>query len=291
MSDYTKVYDGAAKDTAQSVLSGADFDTEFDAIETAIATKQDAVASPTTNGIALLDASGQVIDSANVVKDASGNEIVEFNTETTPVNYLILTASATGNGVDIAAAGDDTNIDINLTPKGSGSVTGVTSNEFTVVTDSATQYEVIDSSLSSDVKRIEIILDHTYCASGNNSGYIGVQFYASAAWVTTGYTNHCGFDGDPNAGSGMGLSSGLNIGGLHNCELTAGALRRGVITLDKVDGVGDWCYKAWLHDPGTTEGSWSHGYIDLGAAATQIRLVSVVGDVFEGGGVRVRYYG
>lgn len=39
MSDYTKVYDGAAKDTAKSTVAGADFDVEFDAIETAVATK------------------------------------------------------------------------------------------------------------------------------------------------------------------------------------------------------------------------------------------------------------
>lgn len=41
MSNYTKVYDGAAKDAAQSVVTGADFDTDFSAIETAIATKLD----------------------------------------------------------------------------------------------------------------------------------------------------------------------------------------------------------------------------------------------------------
>ena len=41
MSDYTKTYDGAAKDSAEAVLSGADFDTEFSAIETAISSKLD----------------------------------------------------------------------------------------------------------------------------------------------------------------------------------------------------------------------------------------------------------
>ena len=41
MTDYTKVYDGAAKDTNESTITGADHDVEYDAIETAIATKQD----------------------------------------------------------------------------------------------------------------------------------------------------------------------------------------------------------------------------------------------------------
>lgn len=41
MSDYTKTYDGAAKDASEAVLSGAEFDTEFAAISTAIASKLD----------------------------------------------------------------------------------------------------------------------------------------------------------------------------------------------------------------------------------------------------------
>lgn len=41
MSDYTKVYDGAALDTAEAVLAGADFDVDFSAIEVAVATKAD----------------------------------------------------------------------------------------------------------------------------------------------------------------------------------------------------------------------------------------------------------
>jgi len=41
MSNYSKSYDGAAKDAALSSIDGADFDTEFELIETAIATKAD----------------------------------------------------------------------------------------------------------------------------------------------------------------------------------------------------------------------------------------------------------
>lgn len=41
MSDYSRSYDGAAKDLAQSVLAGADFDSEFDLIQTAVNSKQD----------------------------------------------------------------------------------------------------------------------------------------------------------------------------------------------------------------------------------------------------------
>ena len=41
-----------------------------------------------------------------------------FQTTTSAANALQLTNSATGNSVIIGAMGDDDNIDINITPKG-----------------------------------------------------------------------------------------------------------------------------------------------------------------------------
>lgn len=50
MSKYTKVYDGAALDTAEAVLAGADFDVDFNAIEIADATKVDKESTQTITG-------------------------------------------------------------------------------------------------------------------------------------------------------------------------------------------------------------------------------------------------
>ena len=52
--------------------------------------------------------------------DDSSNELLRFRKATSAVNYWELYNSATGNGVGLYAAGDDTNIDIDLVPKGTG---------------------------------------------------------------------------------------------------------------------------------------------------------------------------
>jgi len=54
--------------------------------------------------------------------DGSGNEIAEFHTIASAINFLKFLASATGVTLTIQAIGDDTDIDITLTPKGAGKV-------------------------------------------------------------------------------------------------------------------------------------------------------------------------
>jgi hypothetical protein len=49
-------------------------------------------------------------------------EIARFLSIASAVNYLAFKNSATGSGLTVEAAGTDTNIDLNLTPKGSGTV-------------------------------------------------------------------------------------------------------------------------------------------------------------------------
>ena len=63
MSDYTKTYDGAAKDAANDTILGADFDTELSSIQTMSTTKADKVSSPTANNLAKLTGTGALADS------------------------------------------------------------------------------------------------------------------------------------------------------------------------------------------------------------------------------------
>lgn len=58
--------------------------------------------------------------------DGSGNELIKLTATASAVNEFTVTNAATGGGPTLSATGDDTNIDINITPKGSGqtSVTG-----------------------------------------------------------------------------------------------------------------------------------------------------------------------
>ena len=59
----------------------------------------------------------------DVIDDANGNEEIIFTTTASAVNELTVANSATGNNPNVSATGGDTNVGINLTPKGTGAIT------------------------------------------------------------------------------------------------------------------------------------------------------------------------
>ena len=79
--------------------------------------------SPSLSGI--LDTNGNdiVIDDAGAIEDDSNNPYIRFQKTASAVNFLDVTNQATGSAPDVAAVGTDTNIDLNLTPKGIGRAT------------------------------------------------------------------------------------------------------------------------------------------------------------------------
>ena len=72
-----------------------------------------------------LDCNGQdiVMDSSNSIQDDSNNEYIKMAKTGSAVNEFTVTNAATGNAPNLSATGDDTNIDLNLTPKGYGRAT------------------------------------------------------------------------------------------------------------------------------------------------------------------------
>ena len=72
-----------------------------------------------------LDANGNniIIDGGNSILDESSNEQIKFTTTGSAVNEFTVANAATGNAPSISATGGDTNIDLNLTPKGVGRAT------------------------------------------------------------------------------------------------------------------------------------------------------------------------
>jgi hypothetical protein len=61
-------------------------------------------------------------DDDHGIRDENGNEQLQFQTTASAVNHFDITNAATGNNPSISAVGGDTNISINLVPKGSGEV-------------------------------------------------------------------------------------------------------------------------------------------------------------------------
>ena len=72
-----------------------------------------------------LDCNGQdiIMDSSNSIQDDSNNEYIKMAKTASAVNEFTVTNAATGNAPNLSATGDDTNIDLNLTPKGYGRAT------------------------------------------------------------------------------------------------------------------------------------------------------------------------
>ena len=61
-------------------------------------------------------------DDAHGINDENGNEQIIFQTTSSAVNQFDITNAATGNNPSISATGGDSNISINLVPKGTGTV-------------------------------------------------------------------------------------------------------------------------------------------------------------------------
>ena len=122
--------------------------------------------TPQLSGI--LDTNGNdiIVDDAGAIEDDSNNPYIRFQKTASAVNYIDVTNQATGSGPAIDAVGSDSNIDLNISPKGIGRVVlgaGAIQQLAEKVTNSATaatgtvNYDVIT----------QAVLNYTTDASGN----------------------------------------------------------------------------------------------------------------------------
>lgn len=72
------------------------------------------------NGVIWAPAAAIVFSDGESILDNNGNELITFGVDAAAVNNVKVSNSATGQGVPVEAIGDDTNIDIEITPKGTG---------------------------------------------------------------------------------------------------------------------------------------------------------------------------
>jgi hypothetical protein len=114
------------------------------------------------------------------ILDSSDNEIAIFERTASAVNELTFTNAATGSGASIAATGDDTNIDLVLSPKGTGVITVPSGYDANVSGDNdlVTKKWVEDNVVTST----DDLTIRTSVSSGSSSASIGTM--PNAAGVT-----------------------------------------------------------------------------------------------------------
>jgi hypothetical protein len=122
--------------------------------------------TPTLSGVLDTNGNDVVIDDAGAIEDDSNNPYIRFQKTASAVNYIDVTNQATGSGPAIDAVGSDSNIDMNISPKGIGRVVlGAASIQQTAekVTSSAT---VFTGTINFDVIT-QAVFRATSDASGN----------------------------------------------------------------------------------------------------------------------------
>ena len=125
------------------------------------------------------------------IADGNGNEQIIFQQTASAVNAIEITNSATGNGVKIGSQGDDTNVDLILDPKGSGTV-DVNNSKITNVTDPSSDQDAATKAYVDSVANGLDVKDSVNLASTAN---ISGTYNNGAGTITAGSNGALTVDG------------------------------------------------------------------------------------------------
>jgi hypothetical protein len=236
-----------------------------------------------------------IIDEIN---DNNGNEEIIFTTTASAVNELTIANAATGNAPEIAATGDDTDIDLKLTPKGAGNLV-LDGIEFPNADGSANQVLQTNGSgvLSFGTISAGFTLGTKVTASGTDVTFTGIpsnpdvqlQLGDSGGIETTGYKATAVYlstnSGEASPG-GAGYTDKFVIGYQPDQSST---LHHQIILTCQDTASNTWNFS-------NLASAYSAGYIQCGAGVkslsdtlTQLKLSFSGGQSFDAGTINIMY--
>ena len=116
-----------------------------------------------------LDTNSQniIVDTAHGILDENSNQQITFTTAASAVNEFTVANAATGNAPEISATGGDSNIDLNLTPKGVGRATFNGQGKIQSVAEKCTNSATAATGTVNYDVLTQAVLNYTSNASGN----------------------------------------------------------------------------------------------------------------------------
>ena len=117
-----------------------------------------------------------LIDDDHGIRDENDNEQLVFQTTSSAVNQLEITNAATGSGAKLGAAGGDSNIDLLLSPKGTGELKVGTGSAAATITSSGAYDLTLDTNSGTNSGTITITdgADGTITATPNGTGVVAI---------------------------------------------------------------------------------------------------------------------